>query len=180
MLEGRELLLDLRATMDTAELATLFAQAGEDLQDVHSAAFKVTVLGQSRPLHPLTATEIYRIGKEALHNAFKHSEASHIEIELEYVSDALKLRVRDDGRGIDEKIMQDGMRKGHWGLPGMHERATKIGGRLNVWSRKDGGTEIEISVPAADAYLVTNAKLLPSWLQRLIRKVLPHTGQPNA
>jgi signal transduction histidine kinase/ligand-binding sensor domain-containing protein len=180
MLEGRELLLDLRATMDTAELATLFAQAGEDLQDVHSAAFKVTVLGQSRPLHPLTATEIYRIGKEALHNAFKHSEASHIEIELEYVSDALKLRVRDDGRGIDEKIMQDGMRKGHWGLPGMHERATKIGGRINVWSRKDEGTEIEISVPAADAYLVTNAKLLPSWLQRLIRKVLPHTGQPNA
>jgi signal transduction histidine kinase/ligand-binding sensor domain-containing protein len=180
MLEGRQLLLDLRATMDTAELAALFAQAGEDLQDIHIAAFKVTVLGQSRPLHPLTATEIYRIGKEALHNAFKHSEASHIEIELEYVSDALKLRVRDDGSGIDEKIMQDGMRKGHWGLPGMHERATKIGGSLDVWSRKDEGTEIEVSVPAADAYLVTNARPLPTWMQRLISKVLPHTGQPNA
>ena len=180
MLEGRQLLLDLRATMDTAELAALFAQAGEDLQDIHVAAFKVTVLGQSRPLHPQTATEIYRIGKEALHNAFKHSDASHIEIELEYMSDALKVRIRDDGSGIDEKIMHDGMRKGHWGLPGMYERATKIGGRLNVWSRKDEGTEIEISVPAADAYLLTNAKLLPFWLQRLIRKVLPHTGQTNA
>ena len=180
MLEGRALLLDLRATMDTAELAALFAQAGEDLQDVHIAVFKVTVLGQSRPLHPLTATEIYRIGKEALHNAFRHSDASHIEIELEYGSDALKLRVRDDGSGIDEKIMQDGMRKGHWGLPGMHERATNIGGRLNVWSGKDEGTEIEISVPAADAFLVTNAKVLPAWMRSFIRKVLPFAGQPNA
>jgi signal transduction histidine kinase len=147
---------------------------------VHGAVFKVTVLGQSRPLHPLTATEIYRIGKEALHNAFRHSDATHIEIELEYVSDALKLRVRDDGSGIDEKIVQDGMRKGHWGLPGMQERATKVGGHLNVWSRKDEGTEIEIIVPAAEAYLVTNTEACPGWMRRFIYKVLALTGQPNA
>jgi signal transduction histidine kinase/ligand-binding sensor domain-containing protein len=179
MLEGRQLLLDLRATMDTAELAALFAQAGEDLQEIHPAVFKVTVLGQSRPLHPQTATEIYRIGKEALHNAFTHSCASHIEIELEYATDALKLRVRDDGGGIDEKIIEDGMRKGHWGLPGMQERATKIGGNLNVWSRKDEGTEIEISVPSADAYLVPNAKLFPAWMHRLVGRVLTIAEQPN-
>jgi signal transduction histidine kinase/ligand-binding sensor domain-containing protein len=180
MLEGRELVLDLRATTDTAEMPSLFAQAGEELQKIHAAVFSISVVGQARPLHPLTATELHRIGQEALYNAFKHSGAARIEMELEYASDTVKLRVRDDGKGIDEQVMEAGMREGHWGLPGMHERASKIGGHINIWSRKDNGTEIEVSVPAGNAYFVDNPSLLPGWMQRLIHKLLPFTGQPDA
>ncbi len=180
MLEGRELLLDLRASIDAGELAILFAQAGDELQAIHTTMFKVTVLGQAHPLHPSTAGELYRVGKEALYNAFRHSDASKIEIEIEYTSDNLSLRIRDDGKGIDEQVRIDGKLRGHWGLPGMHERAAKIGGKLNVWSRKDNGTEIEMTVPAKSAYLMVEVKLVPMWLQLRLRRVWPFGGVPNA
>ena len=96
-------------------------------------------------LHPVIRDEIYRIGREALVNAFRHSRASRIEVELEYGARRFRLIVRDNGRGIDPHVLHAG-RDGHWGLPGMRERAEKFGARLRVWSRTSAGTEIELSV----------------------------------
>jgi signal transduction histidine kinase len=62
------------------------------------------------------------------------------------------LRIRDDGRGIDSQILASGQRRGHWGLPGMRERAKQIGGTLDVWSRANAGTEIDLNVPGSFAY----------------------------
>ncbi len=60
--------------------------------------------------------------------------------------------IRDDGNGIDPEVLGQGSRAGHWGLPGMHERAKRIGGHLNVWSRPGAGTEVELTVPGSIAY----------------------------
>lgn len=60
--------------------------------------------------------------------------------------------MRDDGKGIDPKILGEGGRAGHHGLPGMEERGRLAGGKLAVWSQPDSGTEIELTIPASIAY----------------------------
>jgi signal transduction histidine kinase len=62
------------------------------------------------------------------------------------------MNVRDNGKGIDPQVLNQGGRAAHHGLPGMHERAKLVGGRLAIWSQPDSGTEIELIVPAAIAY----------------------------
>ena len=89
--------------------------------------FRVSVTGQQQPLQPAIGREVYRIGREALVNAFCHSRAKRVECELEYTDTHLCMRVRDNGCGIDPQVLQSG-REGHWGLAGMRERAERIGG----------------------------------------------------
>jgi len=62
------------------------------------------------------------------------------------------LRVRDNGKGIDPKILGEGGRPGHHGLPGMQERAKLVGGKLTIWSELNSGTEAELTIPASVAY----------------------------
>ena len=95
--------------------------------------------------------DVFRIGREALVNAFRHSGAQGIEVEIEYGTGRLRVRVRDDGGGIDARVLQAGS-DGHWGLPGMRERAGQIGARFTVWSREAAGTEVELIVPGHVAY----------------------------
>jgi signal transduction histidine kinase len=99
--------------------------------------------------------EVYRLGREALVNAFRHSHATIIETELIYEPQALILRFRDDGIGIEPTILSQGRRANHWGLPGMRERAKKIGAHIEIWSRAGAGTEIEVRIPAPLAYATT-------------------------
>jgi signal transduction histidine kinase len=77
-----------------------------------------------------------------------------------------RLRVRDDGRGIEPKILEAGGRSGHWGLQGMHERARKIGGQLRFWSRPETGTEVELIVPGTTAYQNSAHKGKKIWFGR--------------
>ena len=89
--------------------------------------------------------------REAVRNAFRHAQALHIEAEISYGERALRVRVRDYGRGIDPAVVEEG-RTGHYGLPGMRERAKRIGAGLNVWSGVGSGTEVELEVPGVIAY----------------------------
>jgi signal transduction histidine kinase len=89
---------------------------------------------------------------EAVRNAFNHAHASRIEVEIHYDKRRFRVRVRDDGKGIDPQVLEEGRRAGHFGLPGMQERAELAGGELAVWSEPDSGTEIELTIPAAVAY----------------------------
>jgi len=101
-------------------------------------------------LSPILQDEIYRIGRELLRNAFQHAGASQIESEIRYDHRVFRLRIRDDGRGIDPKVLEEGARAGHWGLPGIRERAKRIGARLDFWSEAGAGTEIQLTVPVSD------------------------------
>jgi len=110
------------------------------------------VEGTPRTLHPIVRDEIYRIGSEALRNAFRHAEAKQIEVELRYEERQLRLRIRDDGKGIDPKFLTTEGRERHFGLHGMRERAKLIGGKLTVWTAPGSGTEIELDIPASRGY----------------------------
>jgi nitrate/nitrite-specific signal transduction histidine kinase len=85
-------------------------------------------------------------------NAFRHSQANKIELELEYSPKHLRILVRDDGAGIDPEVLHSG-RDGHWGLAGMRERAENIGARLKVWSRANAGAEVELVIPSQVAFV---------------------------
>jgi signal transduction histidine kinase/ligand-binding sensor domain-containing protein len=154
MLEGRELVLDLRATAsEQSDLPTAFSDFGEGMRRGSSCDFKVVVNGAIRSLHPVVFEELFKIGKEALTNAFRHSGAHSIEAELNYERSELRIRIRDDGKGIDSTILRQGHRDGHFGLPGMRERAQKVGAHLDVWSKSGAGTEVELRIAARVAYL---------------------------
>jgi signal transduction histidine kinase len=118
----------------------------------NAPAFRLQVEGAARELAPLVRDEIYRIAIESLRNAFKHAQARQIEVAIYYDRRQLRMRIRDDGKGIDQKVLKEGGRKGHHGLPGMHERAKLAGGELAVWSKLDSGTELELTIPGAIAY----------------------------
>jgi signal transduction histidine kinase len=90
--------------------------------------------------------EIYRIGREALVNAFLHASASHIGVDIVTADGCIRLCIRDDGVGISDEVLSAGGRPGHWGLAGMRERALGIGASLQIRSN-GGGTEVELRMP---------------------------------
>jgi signal transduction histidine kinase/ligand-binding sensor domain-containing protein len=171
MLEGRKLVLDLHADEPNAlDLPQSLARVAEELSQRAKLEYQIIVVGQVRKLHPVCAADLVRIGRESIYNAFQHADASALEVEVLYEKDGLKLRVRDDGRGIDEQVLSDGRRPGHLGLPGMYERSQSMGATINIWSKKGTGTEIEVAVPAAVAYAHTNEYAAPGWFPWRLRR----------
>ncbi len=152
MAEGRDRVVGLHPAFDRyRDLAQSLARAGAEIANSSEVNISVTTEGQVQTLDPEALDEIYCIGREAMLNAFRHAKGRTIEVEVDYASWELRLRIRDDGRGIDPKILEDG-RPGHIGLASMRERAEKIGGQLDIISGPGAGTEIELRVPAANAY----------------------------
>jgi signal transduction histidine kinase/ligand-binding sensor domain-containing protein len=162
--EGRDAITDIRAStlahQDLAKSITaLMTNFGEELSEGKGASvpFQVLVEGTPRIVRPNIQSEIYRIARESLGNAFRHAQAQHIETEITY-GESLRLRFRDDGKGIDSSVIEHGGRPGHWGLPGIRERAKQIGAQLEIWSELGAGTEIELSIPGSIAYEVFATK----------------------
>jgi signal transduction histidine kinase len=157
VIEGRDAVQGLRSsTLVTNDLARAIGTVGEELAAGHSAQngpeFRVHVEGASRDLAPLVRDDVHRIACEAVRNAFRHAQAGRIDVEIRYDRRQLRVRVLDNGKGIDQKVLGGGGRSGHFGLPGMQERAKLVGGKLAVSSRLDSGTEIELTIPASLAY----------------------------
>ena len=159
--EGRDAVQELRSnSLGGKNLVESLTVLGEDLAANHAisknggpeASFRVLVEGLPRQLHTPIQEDLYCISREAIANAFRHARAKQIELDLRYGRRMLRLRVRDDGIGIDRNLLARGAREEHWGLPGMRERATAIGANFEVWSDLDRGTEIELTVPASVAY----------------------------
>lgn len=156
--EGRDAIQGLRANpASDSDLEHLLTITGKQLARSSSAedqrpAFQVTVEGTRQTLSPVIRDEVYRIACEILRNAFRHAHASRIEVEIVYDSNFFRLRIRDDGKGIDRNVLEEGAREGHWGLPGIRERTKRIGAKFRLWSEPGAGTEAELSVPARVAY----------------------------
>lgn len=168
--EGRDAVRGLRSDSGRSlDLEQAFSRIRQELSDEGTGRFRVVVEGRPKPLRPLIRDEVYRIGHEALVNAFRHSHADSIEVEVEYLDGRLRLLVSDDGDGIDPEMLRSG-REGHWGLSGMRERAEKISAELKVRSRKAAGTEVELSVPAHVAFITELSGGGPGWLARLYRR----------
>jgi signal transduction histidine kinase len=155
--EGRDAIQGMRtSTVEKNDLAVAIRTVGEELASGASKQpapkFNVVVEGVSRNLHPILRDEVYRLAVEALRNAFRHAAAQSVEVEVRYDEKYFRLRVRDDGKGIPSDALSGDGREGHYGLPGMRERAQLVGGKLAIWTELDGGTEIELNIPGARAY----------------------------
>jgi ligand-binding sensor domain-containing protein/signal transduction histidine kinase len=168
--EGRNTIRSLRSPLrGSQDLEQALSQVREEFPATENIDFSVVVEGTPRLLNPIVWDEVYHLGREAITNAFRHSGASKIEVEIEYTARYLQLLVRDNGCGIDDRVLQSG-REGHWGLSGMRERGEKIGARLQLLSRPDAGTEIELSIPGRIAFESLPPERFSKWLTGLFRK----------
>jgi signal transduction histidine kinase len=155
--EGRNTVQGLRSiTTDSLDLEQAFSRIRQELagdeKNGEQIGLRVIVEGRPRSLHPILRDEVYRIGREALVNAFRNSGAQSVEVELEYTARHLRILVRDDGCWLGPQASQPGgdvQRE----QSGMRERAERIGARLKVRRRAATGTEVELSVPSRVAFL---------------------------
>ena len=162
--EGRHQVLALRTPLVYGDnVSQAFAQVGHSLRDNFKTPFRMIVTGHALPLDSEFSEEIYRIGREALFNAFQHAEAGHIEMELVYGCEFFSLLVRDDGKGIDTTRASE---VGYRGLSGMRERAERMGGGVEVLSLPERGTEVIFKVPGEVCYR-PQAKRSVLWRHRI-------------
>jgi signal transduction histidine kinase len=161
--ESRNAIHDLRSEQAAgSDLAYLLTAMGKELADSQDGKgdlpnFSVTVEGERQALSPILQDEVYRIAREVLRNAFRHADARLIEAEVRYDARGLRVRIRDDGKGLDPKVLKEGGRAGHWGLPGIRDRAKQIGAQLDFWTEAGAGTEVQLTVPASVAYAAASA-----------------------
>jgi signal transduction histidine kinase len=166
--EGRNAVQDLRSAPTIADdFAAAIATLGKELAATPNnapstapASIDVVVEGTPRQLNPATRDDVYRIAGEAVRNAFRHARARRIEVDVHYDQERLRVRVRDDGAGIEPAVLVRD-RPGHFGLRGMRERAALIGGHLDLWSESGLGTEIELTIPAGTAYAGVDTRRRP-------------------
>ena len=99
--------------------------------------------GTPRRFHPDVELAAYRVSQEALNNALHHAQARAIAIRVTYDSDGLALAISDDGTGFEFPARPDALtRSGHFGLVGMQERITRLGGQLRIDTAPGQGTRI--------------------------------------
>ena len=164
MREGREMFLDIPTqVVEKRELAELLAGYCAEFSAANPIEYRVEVDGQARELDPMVSIELSKIGREALSNAFRHAEASAIEVEVSYETARLRLRVRDNGKGFDPALLQMNSGRGHLGLQNMRKRAETIKATFSLWSRPGTGTELEVIILGKHAY-VGKARAWPFFL----------------
>jgi signal transduction histidine kinase len=160
ILEGRNRVSRLRSDdLTDAELTSLIEGVAANLNDAGGVEFAVERTGGKDSLRRDVADEVFNIAREALTNAFRHSEASRVVVELDYDKRKFRMSCHDNGRGFDVGALQANGKNGHWGLLGMEERAAKIGGEFSCKSATGKGTEVSVHLPARRAYVGTTFRL---------------------
>jgi ligand-binding sensor domain-containing protein/signal transduction histidine kinase len=171
--ESRDAIQGLRSEpLTVGDLAELLKATSQELAHAEHESrelpkFDLIEEGERRNLSSTIREEVCRIAVELLRNAYQHAHAHRIETEIRFANETLRLRIRDDGGGIDPEVLKEGGRPGHWGLRGIRERAERIGAHVDFWSEVGAGTEVQIEVPGSTAYETSPDGV---WL-RLLRKV---------
>lgn len=167
--QGRNAVQGLRSSAEESVwLEEACRNLVRDLADEEHAEYGVFVEGNVRELRHGVQAEIVRVVQEALGNATRHAQASRIDVVIDYEPQALRVSVRDNGVGVAADILANG-REGHWGLPGMRERAESIGGTLEMTSALESGTTVELAVPANSAYRRYMKNGVLNWLVEVYR-----------
>ena len=169
--ESRDAIQGLRSEpIAKGNLAELLMSSSRELADAnggeHQPVFDLIEEGERRTLSPTVSSDICRIALELMRNAYQHAHASRIEAEIRYGDSMFRLRIRDDGKGIEPKVLNEGGRVGHWGLRGTRERADRIGAHLDLWSEPGSGTEVQLLVPASIAYESFHDSYRANWFKR--------------
>ena len=145
--EGRAVIRGVhKASPAPSSLEQAFSNLLSEVTPGPGLRIRIFVQGKPRSLNPAIQEQLFLIGREAVMNALRHSQATKVEVEVQYLRDLLRVFVRDNGCGINPEAVQKES-DSHWGLRGMRERAENIGARFGVWSRKGAGTEVRVDVP---------------------------------
>ncbi len=159
MNEFRASLANLRSPIDVqqpvAEMLARRAREGSERAGFHAVYQLSSDLGD---LCAAAREALYRVGAEALTNIEKHARAKNVILSLARESDALVLRIEDDGVGLpvpiaagqrsgDGDAAQPSSPPGHYGITGMRERIEALGGRFSITARPGGGTLVEARLP---------------------------------
>jgi signal transduction histidine kinase len=150
--EARERVWEMRdSALATEDLTTALETIARDRAAGVAIEVVATTTGSSRRLPPAVEDAAFRIGREAIVNAVRHSRASRIEIHLDFGPSTFYLEVRDDGCGVSPDAAVERRKQGHFGLSGMESRASVTGGRCEVRPRPGGGTIVALALPLARA-----------------------------
>lgn len=151
--EGRDHVTRLRSgQLIHRDLAKALEEVAADLNDEHRIRFAIKTEGRTEDVASQALNELHYIGREAISNAFRHSNASEIEVRFTCGLKTVVLAVADNGHGFDSVAQESNIHAGHWGLRGMKERAQVIGARFECHSAPSKGTEVIVTLPAHRAY----------------------------
>lgn len=141
------LLQGLRSTsIPSTRLERALSEFLDEIWRSTGPRFQFVVTGHPKTLSSTIQEQIYLIGREAIVNALRHSEATSIETELEYRTRSLRVMIRDDGCGIESRTLSSGW-DSDCGLRDMVKRAKAIGAQFQIWSKPGAGTEVELNLP---------------------------------
>jgi signal transduction histidine kinase len=178
--EGRGKVKELRAEVVSAgELDKRLSRTVEAMAPETGTQLSFVVKGQPRMLQPFVQDELFSIGREAVTNALRHAQATEVVLELTYEAKQLRLLCRDNGRGMETEVANAGFKAGHWGIPGMRERARNLGCNLELSSSAKTGTRIQVCVEAQKVYRIDkNGAQRVSRLRRLMA-LRPAASEPS-
>jgi len=147
--EARGLMFDLR--LGGADMSLAEAVRGRAQGFAQRAGIEVSCdcpVGAASGLDANARHELLRILGEALANATRHGGARHVSVSLADAGDRTVLSIVDDGDGLAEPVDVGALKAaGHFGIAGMHERARRIGGSVNMEPGPDRGTVVTVQVP---------------------------------
>jgi signal transduction histidine kinase len=144
--ELQRLIADLRPShLDDLGLPAALRWYASEVQARVPLQIQVEVSGEQRPIDAVMNTTLFRVAQEAVTNVVKHAEAAAVKIMLVYSTDCVCLRVEDSGRGFDVPVAK--AHRTAWGLMGMEERATLLGGKFSLTSQPGHGTCVEVKIP---------------------------------
>lgn len=151
--------------MDSLDLSRLLCEIRSQLAVPQASVLRMIVSGSPRAVRPQIAEQVYKVVYESLFNAFRHSGASHVEVEISYGSRHLGVQVRDNGAGIDT-VLCYASSETHRGLRRMREIAELVNAKLRILSHPAAGTEIELSIPAQVAFEAHRESRFDGWLSK--------------
>jgi signal transduction histidine kinase len=153
-MEGRDRIMTLRqGNSESKDLLESLRAIGLTESFGQAAIFRIEARGQQRPLLAEACQQLVDIGREAIRNVHRHAGAKSVAMMVDYRNRSLRLRIADDGRGIDPEVLRAGYRYGHFGLIGMRERAAQLGARFRIDSNHLDGTRITVTVPGGVAFV---------------------------
>jgi signal transduction histidine kinase len=144
--EARNAIWNMRSqVLETGNLATALEGVLRSMTGGKKIVGEMELRGQLRRLAPLTENNLLRIGQEAIINAIRHADASHVRVVLVFEERQVQLSVQDDGKGFDP--LHPPPSSGGLGLVGMRERVAQMHGDLKVTSQAGHGTLVAVSLP---------------------------------
>jgi signal transduction histidine kinase len=147
LMELQRLIADLRPShLDDLGLGAALRWYGGEIEKRLPLEVDVVVREEKIELSSEVKTTLFRIAQEALTNVIKHSAANRAQVNLDFQENGVRLEVTDDGVGFDRSRMQSSTRPS-WGLIGMQERASLLGGTFDINSYPGTGTRVSVYIP---------------------------------